>query len=83
MITLEDEQLQTMLREAAKLAAIEAAEETYKRVMRRWVRYNHKEAAKELSITPKTLINRIREGKIESVDGLISGEEIDRYLSAH
>jgi len=43
--------------------------------------YNYKEASKRLNISPDTLRKRILEGKIATVDGLISGAEIHRYLT--
>lgn len=72
MIAIEESTLQNLLAEAARRGAEQA--------FRRFVRYNYTEAAKLLDITPKTLSKRILEGKIKSVDGMINGEEIDRYL---
>lgn len=72
MIAIEESALQSLLIDAVKRGAEQA--------FRKYARYNYKEAAKLLNITPKTLSKRIVEGKIKSVDGLISGSEIDRYL---
>jgi len=76
MITIEESTLKNLLIESAKLGAELGAE----RVFRKFARYNYSETAKLLSIDPKTLAKRIKEGKIKAVDGIISGEEIDKYL---
>ena len=72
MIAIEENILQNMLIESARRGAEQA--------FRRFVRYNYTEAARLLSITPKTLSKRVMEGKLKATDGLITGEEIDRYL---
>jgi uncharacterized membrane-anchored protein len=74
MIAIEESTLQALLVESAKKGAEQA--------FRKYVRYKYKEAAKLLGITDRTLSNRIAEGKIKAVDGLITGAEIDRYLSS-
>ena len=72
---IEQQELKELLAQAYRDGAQDA--------FRRYVRYNYKEAAKLLSITPKTLAKRIAEKKIQATDGLITGEEINRYLNHH
>lgn len=72
MIAIEESQLQSLLAESARRGAEQA--------FKRYVRYNYTEAAKLLQINPKTLSKYILLGKIKAVDGMVSGEEIDRYL---
>ena len=72
MIAIEESQLAEMLAESARRGAEQA--------FKRFVVYNYTEAAKVLRITPKTLSKRVLDGKIKSTDGMITGEEIDRYL---
>jgi hypothetical protein len=72
MIAIEESRLESLLTEATKRGAELA--------FKRFVRYNYTEAAKLISITPKTLSKYILLGKIKAVDGMVSGEEIDRYL---
>ena len=74
MIVIEESRLESLLTEATKRGAELA--------FKRFVRYNYTEAAKLISITPKTLSKYILLGKIKAVDGMVSGEEIDRYLAA-
>jgi len=69
---IEDNALQNMLFQAAKLGAEQAISAL--------VSYNLKDAALRIGITPKTLTKRIMEGKIKSVDGRVTGNEIRRYL---
>ena len=69
---MEETALRALLIQSAKIGAEQA--------FRKYARYNYQEAAKLLSVTPKTLSKRVVEGKIKSVDGLITGTEIDRYL---
>lgn len=72
IVTIEESSLREMLAESARIGAEKA--------FRRYVRYNYTEAAKLLGVTPKTLSKRVMEGKLMATDGLITGEEIDRYL---
>lgn len=72
LFQIEDNALQNMLFQAAKLGAEQAISAL--------VSYNLKDAAQRIGITPKTLTKRILEGKINSVDGRITGSEIKRYL---
>ncbi len=73
MIAIEESRLESLLTEATRRGAEIA--------FKRFVRYNYTEAARLLSITPKTLSKYIVGGKIKAVDGMVSGEEIDRYLA--
>ncbi len=72
IVTIEESLLRDMLVESARIGAEKA--------FRRYVRCNYTEAARLLGITPKTLSKRVMEGKLKATDGLITGEEIDRYL---
>lgn len=72
MLTIEENTFQSLLIQAAKLGAEQAISAL--------VSYNLKDAAQRIGITPKTLTKRIMEGKINSVDGRITGSEIKRYL---
>lgn len=73
MITIDENTFKSALVEAARMGAENAIVAL--------VSYNLKDAAKLIGITPKTLTKRILEGKINSVDGRVSGAEIKRYLS--
>lgn len=73
MIAIEESRLESLLTEATRRGAEIA--------FKRFVRYNYTEAARLLNITPKTLSKYILLGKIKAVDGMVSGEEIDRYLA--
>lgn len=75
MITLEKHELKSMLIEAARLGANQAIEDM--------VCYHLKDAAERLGISYNTLKKRVADGKIRTVDGRITGEELRRYLSEH
>lgn len=72
MVIIEESTPQSLLVEAARMGAENA--------IIALVSYNLTDAAKQIGITPKTLTKRILEGKINSVDGRVSGAEIKRYL---
>jgi hypothetical protein len=71
-ILLDESELQDLVAQAVQTGAEMA--------FKKYIRYNYMAAAELLSITPKTLSKRVSEGKIKSVDVLITGTEIDRYL---
>lgn len=71
-ITIEQFELQNLLREAARQGANLAIEDM--------VCYHYKDACKRLGISYNTLQKRILEGKIRPVDGRITGAELRRYL---
>lgn len=75
MVTIERHELQQMLVEAARIGANHAIEDM--------VCYHLKDAADRLGISYNTLKKRVAEGKIRTVDGRITGEELRRYLSEH
>jgi hypothetical protein len=72
-LTMSSADLKELMIEAARLGA--------QQVIDSLVSFNLKDAAKQIGITPKTLTKRIYEGKIRSVDGRVSGSEVQRYLS--
>ena len=72
MVTLHEDQLRQLLEEAARRGAHTAFEEL--------TLYHLKDAAARLGMSYNTLQKRILEGKIETVDGRITGAEIRRYL---
>lgn len=72
-ITIDEPTFKSLLVEAARIGAESAIVAL--------VSYNIKDAAKLIGITPKTLTKRVLEGKINCVDGRISGAEIKRYLA--
>ena len=72
-ITIEQHELQRMLVEAARMGANHAIEDM--------VCYHLKDACARLGISYNTLKKRILEGKIQAVDGRITGAEIRRYLA--
>lgn len=72
-ITFERHELQTLLAEAARLGANHAIDDM--------VCYHLKDACARLGISYNTLKKRILEGKIQAVDGRITGAEIRRYLA--
>lgn len=72
-VTLPEPELKKMLAEAAEYGA--------KRFMEDLAVYNYTEAAKILGISVVTLRKRIHEGKIQQVDGRITGRAIRSYLS--
>lgn len=73
VITIEQNELQRMLVEAARQGANHAIDDL--------VCYHFNEACERLGISYNTLKKRIQEGKIRPVDGRITGLEIRRYLS--
>ncbi len=73
MITLEPNELKGMLIEAARIGANLAIEGM--------VCYHLKDAAARLGVSYNTLQKRIAEGKIKTVDGRITGQELRRYLT--
>lgn len=75
MITLEREELHSMLVEAARIGAEHAIDDM--------VCYHLKDAADKLGVSYNTLTKRIREGKIRAIDGRVTGQEIRRYLFEH
>lgn len=75
MVTLEPNELKGMLIEAARIGANLAIEGM--------VCYHLKDAAARLGVSYNTLQKRIAEGKIRTVDGRITGEELRRYLTKH
>lgn len=75
MVTIEQHELKSMLIEAARIGANLAIEGM--------VCYHLKDAATRLGVSYNTLQKRIAEGKIKTVDGRITGEELRRYLTEH
>lgn len=73
IVTIEQHELQRLLVEAARLGANHAIEDM--------VCYHLKDACARLGISYNTLKKRILEGKIQAVDGRITGAEIRRYLA--
>lgn len=73
VVTIEQHELQRLLVEAARLGANHAIEDM--------VCYHLKDACARLGISYNTLKKRIHEGKIQAVDGRITGAEIRRYLA--
>ncbi len=73
VITIEHHELQRLLVEAARQGANHAIDDL--------VCYHFNEACERLGISYNTLKKRILEGKIEAIDGRITGAEIRRYLS--
>jgi hypothetical protein len=59
-----------------------AAEKGARRAIMTLVTYNLGDAAKQLGISPPTLAKRIKERKLKTVDGRITGAELMRYLKA-
>lgn len=72
-MNIEQHELQRMLTEAARQGAMIAIEGM--------VCYHLKDACERLGVSYNTLQRRIREGKIRTVDGRITGAELTRYLS--
>lgn len=72
MVTLHEAQLRELLEEAARRGAHIAFEDL--------TLYHLKDACARLRISYNTLQKRILEGKINVVDGRITGAEIRRYL---
>lgn len=73
-LTIEQHELQSMLIEAARIGANLAIEDM--------VCYHLKDACRRLGVSYNTLQKRIMEGKIQPVDGRITGAELRRYLRA-
>ena len=73
-LTIEQHELQRMLIEAARIGANYAIEDM--------VCYHLKDACRRLGVSYNTLQKRIMEGKIQPVDGRITGAELRRYLRA-
>ena len=71
-LTMSKFELDNLLTEAAKKGANFA--------IAGMVSYNLRDACKQLGITYATLHRRVTEGKIKSIDGRISGAEIQRYM---
>jgi hypothetical protein len=74
-MNIEQDELQQLLTEAARMGAQIAIEDM--------VCYHLGDACKPLGISYNTLQKRIKEGKIRPVDGRITGEELRRYLTQH
>lgn len=74
VITIEQNELQRLLVEAARQGANHAIDDL--------VCYHLKDACARIGISYNTLKKRIREGKIQAVDGRITGAELRRYLRA-
>lgn len=72
MIAIHPDQLEAMLTRAAHQGAQLAIEDM--------VCYHYKEVCKRLNISYNTLQKRIQEGKINPVDGRVTGAELRRYL---
>lgn len=75
MITMDEQDLRTMLEEAAHRGAQRAIDDM--------VCYHLQDACKQLGISYNTLAKRMKEGKIHAIDGRITGAELRRYLSQH
>lgn len=73
VITIEDHELRRLLVEAARQGANHAIDDL--------VCYHFNEACERLGVSYNTLKKRIAEGKLQSVDGRITGAEIRRYLN--
>lgn len=71
-VSLSRAALEGLLQRAAEIGA--------ERAIVSLVTYQYMDAAKQLGICTKTLMKRIHEGKIKSVDGRITGAELLRYL---
>lgn len=72
IIELTQTELQNLLTESARIGAQRAIED--------FAVYHLKDAAVKLNMSLPTLDKRIKEGKIKTVDGRITGYEIRRYL---
>lgn len=72
-IALQPHELENLLARAAKRGADEA--------IAAMVIYTYTDAAKKLGICYNTLKKHIVAGKIKSIDGRITGAELQRYLS--
>ena len=72
VITITKQELEALLTRAAKRGADEA--------IAAMVIYTYTDAAKKLGICYNTLKKHIVAGKIKSIDGRITGAEIQRYL---
>lgn len=73
MIKISQDDLRKMLIEAGEIASRKVVDEL--------VAYSLRDAAAQIGISYVTLQRRIANGKINCVDGRISGAEIRRYLS--
>lgn len=71
-ITIEKAELHEMMIQAAKIGAMNMFNEI--------TLYHLKDAASLLGISYNTLQKRIAQGKIQVIDGRITGAEISRYL---
>ncbi|MBK1780610.1 hypothetical protein JHL22_05210 [Advenella sp. WQ 585] len=69
---LEKAELQEMLVQAARIGALNMFNEI--------TLYHLKDAANLLGVSYNTLQKRIAQGKIQVIDGRITGAEISRYL---